>query len=125
VVKSVVEMFSTSFCQVCLCGRSFDNAGAFTRHRKTCSKGKKRLANALGHAKESYHSKKRRVESGNSSSHTIISGSHAVGEAPDDTALHSSSVIDTTQPTQTTSSDDARMSGLDKVCIPFFMLYQT
>jgi len=85
----------------------------------------KRLAHVLGHAKESYHSKRRRVQSGSSSLHTVGSqaGSHAVGEALDDTALHSSSLIDTIQPTQTTSLDDAHMSGPDKVCIPFVLYF--
>lgn len=48
--------------QTCVCGRLFDNAGAFTRHKKGCQKGKKRLANALKQAKEVYHAKKRRVQ---------------------------------------------------------------
>ena len=117
-------MLSTSFVQVCLCGRSFDNAGAFTRHRKLCFQGKKCLANVLGHAKESYQSKKRRTESGSSSSNTISSkaGSHTVAESADDTVSHSFCVTDMTQPTQTTSLDDACVSGLDKVCIPFITL---
>ena len=55
-------MITTSYSQTCLCGRSFDNAGAFTRHKNTCSRGRKRLANALSHAKESYRTKKCRVE---------------------------------------------------------------
>ena len=93
------------------------------RHRKICLKGKKHLANVLDHAKESYHSKKCRTESGTSSSHTVSSkaDSHAVGEAPDDATLHSSSVtVITVLPTQITSSDDAHMSGPDKVCVLLF-----
>jgi len=82
-----------------------------------CLKGKKGLANVLSHAKESYHSKKCHIESGSLSSHTVSSkaGSHTVDEGLDNTVLHSSSVTDATQPTQTTSSNDAHMPGLDKV----------
>jgi hypothetical protein len=52
---------SEAFCQVCICGRSFSDAGAFTRHHKTCQKGRKRLSSALLRVKEVYQSKKRRV----------------------------------------------------------------
>lgn len=54
-------MFSSSN-QECVCGRSFDNTGAFTRHKKNCQQGKKRLATALRQAKEVHLNKKRRVE---------------------------------------------------------------
>lgn len=61
-------MFSTSSTsgQTCVCGRVFGNAGSFTRHKKSCQKGKKRLASALRQAKESYHAKKRRVQGNDS-----------------------------------------------------------
>lgn len=48
--------------QECVCGRSFDNAGAFTRHKKSCKKGKNRLASVLKQAQEAHLRKKRRVE---------------------------------------------------------------
>jgi len=60
-------MISTSSFQECLCGCSFDNTGAFTRHKKTCSKGKKRLAHVLQHAKELYHRKKSHIGGGEKS----------------------------------------------------------
>ena len=82
-------MILSSYCQECLCGQPFDNAGAFTRHKKTCLKGKKRLASALTHAKESYHCKKYRVgnnEESPSSLQTTSSRavSHAIDEALND-----------------------------------------
>lgn len=49
--------------QECVCGRLFENAGAFTRHKKICSKGRKHLASVLQHAKETHHRKKRRIDS--------------------------------------------------------------
>jgi hypothetical protein len=52
---------SETFRQVCICGRSFSDAGAFTRHHKTCQKGRKRLSSALIRAKEIYENKKRRI----------------------------------------------------------------
>lgn len=53
---------SQPFLQECLgCGRTFSDIGAFTKHGKKCSRGKKRLASALGLAKELYESKKRRL----------------------------------------------------------------
>lgn len=55
---------SEAFRQVCICGRSFSDAGAFTRHHKTCHKGRKRLSSALVRAKEIYQSKKRRIQVG-------------------------------------------------------------
>ena len=64
-------MISTSYRQECLCSWSFDNTGAFTRHNKTCLKGKKRLANVLNQAQESYYHRKRCcVEESPSSSQT-------------------------------------------------------
>ncbi|KAN0077361.1 hypothetical protein V8E55_011216 [Tylopilus felleus] len=58
-------MFLSS-SQECVCGRSFDNARAFTRHKKTCQKGRKRLANALRQARELHYSKRHRVEGNHS-----------------------------------------------------------
>lgn len=54
-------MFSNS-TQGCICGRSFDDSGAFTRHKKTCRKGKKHLAIALRQVKDTHLHKKRHVE---------------------------------------------------------------
>ena len=55
-------MILSSYRQECTCGWLFDNTGAFTRHKKTCLKGKKRLASVLTGAKELYHHKKHRIE---------------------------------------------------------------
>lgn len=63
--------------QECVCGRSFDNAGAFTRHKKTCQEGKKRLAGVLMQAKEVRLRKKRRVK-GTSESSTESLDSNSV-----------------------------------------------
>lgn len=50
---------SQPFSQECIgCGRTFGDIGAFTKHGKRGTRGKKRLANALGRAKELYQSKK-------------------------------------------------------------------
>lgn len=71
-----LPMFSGSN-QTCICGRFFDNAGAFTRHKKSCQEGKKRLANVLSQAKESRSRKKRRVEAVDSEeldSNQIVNG---------------------------------------------------
>lgn len=46
---------------ICICGRNFQNAGALTKHEKTCCKGRKRLADALERAKEVFQRKKRRT----------------------------------------------------------------
>lgn len=114
-------MISTSYRQECLCSRSFDNTGAFTRHKKTCLKGKKRLANALNQAQESYYHKKRCcVEDSPSSSQTasLEVVSQTVDEALDDAPSGTSpSVMDGVQ------RRTARMvSGLNEVCTPFFHL---
>ena len=116
-------MIPTSYRQECPCGQSFDDTGALTRHKKNCVKGKKRLANVLSHAKESYHSKKCRIEENKdsaSSSSKIASSKivpHAVDDALGDTAPGMSdflrSSIDTMQPSE------ARMSRADQVCIHF------
>lgn len=44
----------------CICGRKLQSAGALTKHEKLCTKGRKRLADALGKAREVYQRKKRR-----------------------------------------------------------------
>lgn len=47
--------------KTCVCGRVFTDLGGFTRHEKSCHKGKKRLASALAKAKEVYIAKKARL----------------------------------------------------------------
>ena len=122
-------MISTSYCQECPCGRSFDDTGAFTRHKKTCLKGKKRLANVLSHAKESYRSKKCRTEDQSSSSSQIVTSSAAHHDIVDGvlggTTLDVSDTLgsmDTGQPQgQTKVLNEVRISGADQVCILFFV----
>ena len=110
-------MITTSYSQICLCGRSFDNAGAFTRHKKTCPRGKKRLANALSHAKESYRTKRCRVEeSEENASSSQAEGLEAVSHTA--TSRVSDSVcnlVDTLQPTQTKGPSEVPVSGVDEV----------
>lgn len=52
---------STIFSQMCVCGHVFSDIGAFTRHEKTCKRGKKCLLGTLEKAKEIYQSKKSRL----------------------------------------------------------------
>jgi hypothetical protein len=46
--------------QVCVCGRSFSQSNAFSKHKRSCEKSKKRLSSALEKAKHNWTSKKRR-----------------------------------------------------------------
>jgi hypothetical protein len=46
---------------VCVCGRSFAQSSAYTKHSKGCQAGKKRLSDVLAHAQETLR-KKRRVQ---------------------------------------------------------------
>lgn len=58
----------------CNCGRGFQQESAFTRHQKSCIKGKKRLFSALSKAKDLLGSAKRartRLHDQGSSSHPI------------------------------------------------------
>ena len=113
-------MITTSYSQICLCGRSFDNAGAFTRHKKTCPRGKKRLANALSHAKESYRIKRCRVEeSEETASSSQAEGlevvSHTADGVLDDTSGVSDSIRNLVQPTQIKGPSEVPASGIDEV----------
>ena len=110
-------MFSTSHRQECICGRSFDDAGAFTRHKRKCLKGKKRLADVLSLAKESHHAKKCRIETSASSSHTS-------NETPDDHVLGPlDSLPDSMNATQSTKSgvmnEAGPVKGGGEVCVLF------
>ena len=110
-------MFSTGNWQECICGRSFDDAGAFTRHKKKCLKGKKRLADVLSLAKESHHAKKCRIETSASSSHTS-------NETPDDHVLGPlDSLPDSMNATQSTKSgvmnEAGPVKGGGEVCVLF------
>lgn len=52
---------SDTLTKTCVCGRTFTDLGGFTRHEKSCRRGKKRLSEALTRAKEVYHAKKARL----------------------------------------------------------------
>lgn len=45
---------------LCLCGRSFMQPNAFSKHTRTCQKSKKRLSSALEQAKQTWPGRKRR-----------------------------------------------------------------
>lgn len=49
-----------AWCQACVCGRTFSVPQAYTCHKRSCQKTKKRLAGALEKAKEVWQAKKRR-----------------------------------------------------------------
>ncbi|KIJ10084.1 hypothetical protein PAXINDRAFT_16878 [Paxillus involutus ATCC 200175] len=56
-------MFNQAFSQECTqCWCSFSDLGAFTKHGRTCKKGKKQLSTALAKAKELYRNKKPRLD---------------------------------------------------------------
>ena len=122
-------MISTSYRQECLCGRSFDDTGAFTRHGKNCAKSKKRLANVLNHAKESYHSKKRRTEGDdkNASSSSKTASSKIVPHTVHDTGDTALGISDSLRNSiDTAQSREARMSRADQVCTHLlFLIYLT
>lgn len=121
-------MISSSYGQECLCGWSFDNAGAFTRHKRTCLNGRKCLANALHHTKELYHHKRCCVKhSEESPSSSQVRNSMAVSPTTVEGPLHDVGPLDslpsTMQPAQTKIPNEACTSDAksDKVCMPFFV----
>jgi hypothetical protein len=48
-----------AWCQACICGRTFSLPQAYTYHKRTCEKTKKRLSGAWDKAKEVWKAKKR------------------------------------------------------------------
>lgn len=58
----MIDNFSAVLSRTCACGRSYDDAGGFTRHQRACPRGKKRLSSALEAAKESYRRKRVRLQ---------------------------------------------------------------
>ena len=113
-------MFSTSHRQECICGQSFNDAGAFTRHKRKCLKGKKRLADVLNLAKESHYAKKCRIQS-----NTPASTSHISNETPDDDVLGPSdslpSLMNATQSTSGVLNEAGPVKGAGEVCVHFFV----
>lgn len=53
-----------AWSQVCSCGRTFSVPQAYTYHKRSCQKTKKRLATALEKAKEVLHARKRQKTEG-------------------------------------------------------------
>jgi hypothetical protein len=49
-----------AWSQACICGRVFSVPQAFSCHKRSCPKSKKRLSSALERAKEVWQSRKRR-----------------------------------------------------------------
>jgi len=48
-----------SYHEVCVCGRSFSQQGAYNHHKRTCQQSRKRLSSALAAAKEVWSLRKR------------------------------------------------------------------
>jgi hypothetical protein len=60
-----MDLPSTStWSQTCICGRTFLLPQAYTFHKRSCQKTKKRLASALEKAKECWQAKKRQKTEG-------------------------------------------------------------
>lgn len=69
------------FVQTCVCNRSFNDLGAFTRHGKICKKRKRQLGDALLRAKELYTLKKQRLKTNGEAipsheSHSVATSHH-------------------------------------------------
>lgn len=79
---------SQAFSQLCACGRSFSDVAAFTKHGKSCQKGKKRLASALTRAKEVYQRKKRRHLASNEAESSPAYEGGGPSSAEDPTCAH-------------------------------------
>jgi hypothetical protein len=54
----------SAWCQHCVCGRTFSVPQAYSCHKRSCQKTKKRLSGALEKAKEAWQVKKRRKVEG-------------------------------------------------------------
>jgi hypothetical protein len=52
--------FPNEGCQVCLCGRSFAQLNAFSKHKRVCPSTKRHLSSALDQAKNAWIRNKRR-----------------------------------------------------------------
>lgn len=50
----------SAWCHHCVCGRTFSVPQAYSCHKRSCQKTKKRLSGALEKAKEAWQVKKRR-----------------------------------------------------------------
>jgi hypothetical protein len=79
-----------AWSQACICGRVFSVPQAYTFHKRSCQKTKKRLSCALEKAKEVWQAKKRRkTEEATRIEETADSPSNQnVSEPLDNTPLH-------------------------------------
>jgi hypothetical protein len=48
-----------TFSEICICGRSFSQVYAYSNHKRSCQKSKKRLSSALATAKVAWSQRKR------------------------------------------------------------------
>jgi hypothetical protein len=71
-----------AWSQVCICGRTFSLPQAYTCHKRSCQKTKKRLSSALDKAKEVWQARKRRKSERKAATEVIASPSNL--NTPDD-----------------------------------------
>jgi hypothetical protein len=64
-----MDLSTSAWCQTCICARTFLVPQAYTFHKRSCQKTKKRLAGALEKAKEVWQAKKRQKTEGNVLAH--------------------------------------------------------
>jgi hypothetical protein len=74
-------MQNNAFTKICVCGRAFIDLGGFTRHEKSCVKGKKRLSSALSRAKEVYQAKKAKLSLSRQASISEVATTSSEGTA--------------------------------------------
>jgi hypothetical protein len=55
-----MDALPPAWCEICICGRTFALPQAYTYHKRSCQKSKKRLASALERARVVWQAKKRR-----------------------------------------------------------------
>ena len=101
----------------CLCGRTFTQENAYSKHQKFCRKTKKRLSGALDKAKDLWLSNKRRrvqeAAQGASSSSTHIPISPMMCDGPGVTATTPDPYLGTSQ----VSGDHDLPYGNQEVCL--------
>ena len=80
-----------AWSQACICGHIFSVPQAYTYHKRSCHKTKKRLSCALEKAKEVWQARKRRkTEEATRIEETAVSSSNqeVAAQPPDDPLLH-------------------------------------
>ncbi|KIK10636.1 hypothetical protein PISMIDRAFT_124131 [Pisolithus microcarpus 441] len=109
---------SWEFAQVCICGRSFLDIAAFTRHNRNCQRGKKRLSGALTRVKEIYQNKRPQRLVGEEGTHSAF--------REDGTALIEDPTNGYPGPSQPRESGQSQVNGFglfrvyDKDSVPLF-----